>query len=54
MAAGDEDISGPNVLNSHAYDLFHLGKPDACIELLRIAIELYPRAANLYDSLGEI
>jgi len=37
-----------------AYDFAEIGKLDAATEVLRIAIDLNPKAANLYDSLGEL
>jgi predicted TPR repeat methyltransferase len=37
-----------------AYELAGSGKLDAATETLRVAIELNPKAANLYDSLGEL
>jgi tetratricopeptide (TPR) repeat protein len=40
-------------LNGSAYELAGVGKRDAGIEVLKVAVELYPKEANLYDSLGE-
>ncbi|MDQ3062545.1 MAG: tetratricopeptide repeat protein, partial [Acidobacteriota bacterium] len=40
-------------LNSTAYDLASADKSDAGLELLKAAVELYPKDANLYDSIGE-
>jgi predicted TPR repeat methyltransferase len=37
-----------------AYDLAGLGRLDGATALLRIAVELHPKEANLYDSLGEL
>jgi CubicO group peptidase (beta-lactamase class C family) len=54
VTLGDEDITGAGTLNSRAYDLAAIGHVDASIGLLRIATGLYPRQANLYDSLGEM
>jgi CubicO group peptidase (beta-lactamase class C family)/tetratricopeptide (TPR) repeat protein len=40
-------------LNDVAYNLAGAGMVDEAITLLRAAIELHPKEANLYDSLGE-
>jgi tetratricopeptide (TPR) repeat protein len=40
-------------LNNIAYQLGTGGMVDEAITVLRAAIELYPKEANLYDSLGE-
>lgn len=40
-------------LNNVAYQLFGVGLVDHGMAVLRAAIELYPKEANLYDSLGE-
>ena len=40
-------------LNSTAYDFAVAGQPDAGLELLKAAVDLYPKDANLYDSIGE-
>lgn len=40
-------------LNSIAYDLSSAGKPGMGLELLKAVVELYPKDANLYDSIGE-
>lgn len=49
-----ERYTSPGFLNGMAYELAGSGKLDAATETLRIAIELHPKAANLYDSLGEL
>ena len=54
VAAGDDDIAGPGVLRNHAYDLHHMGRGEAGIELLRITLEVYPGQASLYDALGDL
>src|SRR5262249_42276023 len=54
VAAGDPDIAGPGVLRDHAYDVYHLGKGKAAIALLRVAAELYPKDASLFDALGDL
>lgn len=43
-----------NGLNSVAYQFAGVGMVDEAMRLLRIAIELYPKEANLYDTLGEL
>ncbi|HYK21514.1 MAG TPA: serine hydrolase [Pyrinomonadaceae bacterium] len=40
-------------LNNVAYQLASVGLVDEALALLRAAIELYPKEANLYDSMGE-
>ena len=45
--------AGPGALNSIAYDLAANGRRDAGLELLKLAVELHPKDANLYDSIGE-
>lgn len=40
-------------LNNVAYQLFGVGMVDHGMAVLRVAIELHPQEANLYDSLGE-
>ena len=42
-----------NGLNNVAYQFAGVGMVDEAMGLLRTAIELYPKEANLYDSLGE-
>jgi CubicO group peptidase (beta-lactamase class C family) len=49
-----ERYTSPGFLNGMAYELAGSGKLDAATETLRVAIELHPKAANLYDSLGEL
>jgi CubicO group peptidase (beta-lactamase class C family) len=51
---GGEEAAGSQSLNGMAYELAGLGRMDGATALLRIATELYPKAANLYDSLGEL
>jgi tetratricopeptide (TPR) repeat protein len=48
------DLTAPGFLNRMAYDLAGLGRLDGATALLRIAVELHPKEANLYDSLGEL
>ena len=40
-------------LNNVAYELAGAGKVDDAIAVLKTAVALYPKEANLYDSLGE-
>jgi CubicO group peptidase (beta-lactamase class C family)/Flp pilus assembly protein TadD len=40
-------------LNFYAFQLANAGAVDAGLELLKIAVEMHPKAANLYDSIGE-
>ncbi len=49
-----ERYTSAGFLNGMAYELAGAGKLDAATQALRIAIELNPKAANLYDSLGEL
>lgn len=52
----DEEGSATNAgsLNAMAYELAGVGRLDGATQLLRIATEMYPKEANLYDSLGEL
>ncbi len=40
-------------LNNVAYQLAGVGMVDDAIAILKVAIQLYPKEANLYDSVGE-
>ena len=40
-------------LNGVGYDLLQHGQVDAAIAIFRLNVEMYPRSANTYDSLGE-
>jgi CubicO group peptidase (beta-lactamase class C family) len=40
-------------LNGIAYSLGAAGQPEAGLRILLTAVEMYPKAANLYDSIGE-
>ena len=42
-----------NDLNTLGYSLLNRGKSTESIKVLLLALEIYPRSANLYDSLGE-
>ena len=46
-------VAGPGALNCIAYELAANGRRDAGLELLKLAVELHPKEANLYDSIGE-
>jgi tetratricopeptide (TPR) repeat protein len=46
-------VAGPGGLNSMAYQLAGVGKLNAGMAILQTAVELYPKEANLYDSIGE-
>jgi len=43
-----------NDLNTLGYSLLNRGKSTESIKVLLLALEIYPRSANLYDSLGEV
>jgi len=43
-----------NDLNTLGYSLLYRGKRIESIKVFRLALEIYPRSANLYDSLGEV
>ena len=49
-----ERYTSADFLNGMAYQLAGAGKLDAAIQTLHLATELHPKAANLYDSLGEL
>jgi CubicO group peptidase (beta-lactamase class C family) len=40
-------------LNGLGYDLIHQHNLDAAIAIFRLNVEMYPKSANAYDSLGE-
>lgn len=46
-------LAGAGGINGLAYQLAGAGKTDAALELLKMGVELHPREANLYDSIGE-
>ncbi len=52
-AINPRGAAGPGGLNDVAYQLAGLGQVDKGMELLQTALELYPKEANLYDSIGE-
>jgi tetratricopeptide (TPR) repeat protein len=45
--------ASPGSLNNVAYQLAGVGMVDDAIGILQVAIQLYPKEANLYDSVGE-
>ena len=45
--------AGAGGLNTVAYQLGGVGMVDEAVAILQTAIELYPKEANLFDSLGE-
>jgi CubicO group peptidase (beta-lactamase class C family) len=49
-----EEFTGPGYLNRLGFTLAEAGRLEAGTHLLRLAIEIHPREANLYDSLGEL
>jgi CubicO group peptidase (beta-lactamase class C family)/tetratricopeptide (TPR) repeat protein len=50
----DASVANPNRLNGLAYSLANAKRVADGITILRIATELHPRIANLFDSLGEL
>ena len=46
-------VAGPGSLNNIAYSLAGMGKQDAGMMVLNVAVKLHPKEANLYDSIGE-
>jgi tetratricopeptide (TPR) repeat protein len=46
-------LAGPGGLNNMAYQLAGIGKVEAGMAILQTAVALYPKEANLYDSIGE-
>lgn len=55
-AAGfdSKGIAGAGALNQIALALTGIGKPDVAIDWLQLAIEIYPREARLYGTLGDV
>jgi CubicO group peptidase (beta-lactamase class C family) len=47
-------IASAGALNQIALALAGIGKPDAAIDWLKLAIEIYPREAPLYSTLGDV
>jgi CubicO group peptidase (beta-lactamase class C family) len=48
-----DGLTSSEEMNGAAYTMRNAGKLDAGIALLKVALELHPKDANLYDSLGE-
>ncbi len=53
LSLNAEGLASAGGLNGTAYQLAGAGKADQGIEVLKLAVELHPKVANLYDSLGE-
>ncbi|MBC7911978.1 MAG: serine hydrolase [Pyrinomonadaceae bacterium] len=53
LAMNPQGLASADGLNRMAYQLSGAGKAEQGFELLKLAIELHPKAANLYDTLGE-
>jgi CubicO group peptidase (beta-lactamase class C family)/tetratricopeptide (TPR) repeat protein len=53
LALNSAGLASADGLNRMAYQLAGAGKPEAGMELLKLAIEMHPKVANLYDTLGE-
>jgi len=50
---GFDVIPGENTLNGLGYQLMGRGNLDGAIEVFSYNVDLYPKSANVYDSLGE-
>jgi tetratricopeptide (TPR) repeat protein len=50
--SAEYDFSEP-LLNTLGYDLINKKKLKEAIEILKLNAEMFPRSANVYDSLGE-
>ncbi len=53
IALDPNGLAGPGGLNNVAYQFHGVGMRDEAIAVIKVAIELHPKEANLYDSLGE-
>ena len=53
VALNPTGAASPGGLNNVAYQLAGVGMVDDAIAILKAAIQLHPKEANLYDSLGE-
>jgi Beta-lactamase class C and other penicillin binding proteins len=53
LALNPAGLASADGLNTMAYQLAGAGKAEAGMEVLKLAIEMHPKAANLYDTLGE-
>jgi CubicO group peptidase (beta-lactamase class C family) len=54
LALNPRGLASASGLNGVAYQLAGFGKTDQSLELLKLAVELHPKDANLYDSMGEL
>jgi predicted Zn-dependent protease len=50
--ASEYDV-GEDELNGLGYALLRMKKIDEAVKILELNVEVYPRSANAYDSLGE-
>jgi tetratricopeptide (TPR) repeat protein len=50
----DPAEASPGTFNRFAYYLAEYASPESAVRMLEAAVELYPRDANLYDSIGEL
>jgi Flp pilus assembly protein TadD len=53
LALDPESLASAEGLNGVAYQLAGSGRAEAGLDVLKLAVELHPKAANLYDSVGE-
>ncbi|HEY7785546.1 MAG TPA: serine hydrolase, partial [Pyrinomonadaceae bacterium] len=53
MAINPNGPVNPGGLNNVAYQLANAGMVDEALSILGVAVQLFPKDANLYDSLGE-
>ncbi len=53
VAINPQGAASAGGLNNIAYQLAGVGMLEEAMAILRVAIEMYPKEANLYDSLGE-
>lgn len=54
LDANPNGIAGPGRLNTNAQQIAGGGKTDVAVELLKLGLELHPKEALLYDSLGDL
>ena len=54
LALNPQGLASASGLNRIAFQLAGFGKADEGLELLKLAVEVHPKEANLYDSIGEI
>jgi CubicO group peptidase (beta-lactamase class C family) len=53
LALNAQGLASADGLNGMAYQLAGAGKAEQGLEILKVAVEMHPTVANLYDSLGE-